>query len=124
LITSVGNLGGFVGPSLIGAAAKGARGIPDGLAMAGVALVLSAALVLLLPGRAADLAKIRLKREVLLAALWLLIQMDVLWPFRSCDLAGLAAHRREMGVPSQLAFGKKMRQSSAENVSTTRTTLT
>jgi ACS family tartrate transporter-like MFS transporter len=57
LINSVGNLGGFVGLSLIGAAAKGARGISGGLAIAGVALFLSAALVLLLPRRAADLAK-------------------------------------------------------------------
>jgi ACS family tartrate transporter-like MFS transporter len=49
LINSVGNLGGFVGPSLIGAAAKGTRGISGGVAMAGVALFLSAAVVLLLP---------------------------------------------------------------------------
>jgi hypothetical protein len=86
VINSVGSLGGFVGPSLIGAAAKGARGISGGLAMAGVALFLSAALVLLLARAGGRPREIRLKREVLLAARWLLIQMDVLWPFRSCVL--------------------------------------
>jgi hypothetical protein len=35
LINSVGNLGGFVGPSAIGALANGARGIYGGLALAG-----------------------------------------------------------------------------------------
>jgi len=51
LINSVGNLGGFVGPSVIGAIATGSTGIYGGLAVAGVALVLSAVLVLLLPRR-------------------------------------------------------------------------
>src|SRR6202171_3475257 len=51
LINSVGNLGGFVGPSVIGAIAKGSTGIYGGLAVAGVALILSAVLVLLLPRR-------------------------------------------------------------------------
>jgi MFS transporter, ACS family, tartrate transporter len=49
LINSVGNLGGFVGPSAIGALANGARGIYGGLALAGVSLFVSATLVLLLP---------------------------------------------------------------------------
>ena len=51
LINSVGNLGGFVGPSVIGAIAKGSTEIYRGLAVAGVALTLSAVLVLLLPRR-------------------------------------------------------------------------
>jgi sugar phosphate permease len=49
LINSVGNLGGFVGPSVMGAVASGARGIYRGFAIAGVSLFVSAALVLLLP---------------------------------------------------------------------------
>jgi predicted MFS family arabinose efflux permease len=48
LINSVGNLGGFVGPSVIGALAHGTRGIYAGLALAGVSLCVSATLVLLL----------------------------------------------------------------------------
>jgi len=51
LINSVGNLGGFVGPSVIGAIAKRSTGLYGGLAVAGVALILSAVLVLLLPQR-------------------------------------------------------------------------
>ena len=51
LINSVGNLGGFVGPSVIGAIAKGSTGVYGGLAVAGVALTLSAVLVLLRPRR-------------------------------------------------------------------------
>jgi hypothetical protein len=50
-INSVGNLGGFVGLSIIGVAASGTRGISGSLAVAGVALFLSATLVLLLPSR-------------------------------------------------------------------------
>ena len=50
-INSVGNLGGFVGPSIIGVAASGTRGISGSLAVASVALFLSATLVLLLPSR-------------------------------------------------------------------------
>jgi predicted MFS family arabinose efflux permease len=50
-INSVGNLGGFVGPSIIGVAASGTRGISGSLGVAGVALFLSATLVLLLPSR-------------------------------------------------------------------------
>ena len=49
LINSVAGLGGFVGPSAIGALAGGTRGIYGGLALAGVSLFASAALVLLLP---------------------------------------------------------------------------
>jgi ACS family tartrate transporter-like MFS transporter len=49
LINSVGNLGGFVGPSAIGALANGTRGIYGGLALVGVSLFVSATLVLLLP---------------------------------------------------------------------------
>jgi ACS family tartrate transporter-like MFS transporter len=51
LINSVGNLGGFVGPSAIGALANGTRGIYGGLAFVGVSLFVSATLVLLLPDK-------------------------------------------------------------------------
>jgi ACS family tartrate transporter-like MFS transporter len=54
LINAVGNLGGFVGPSAIGALANGKRGIYGGLALAGVSLFVSAALVLLLPRMRTD----------------------------------------------------------------------
>jgi MFS transporter, ACS family, tartrate transporter len=49
LINCVGNLGGFFGPSAIGAVAGGSWGIYGGLALAGIALFISSALVLLLP---------------------------------------------------------------------------
>ena len=49
LISSIGSLGGFVGPSLVGAAANGPGGIYRGLAIAGVSFLVSAALALLLP---------------------------------------------------------------------------
>jgi MFS family permease len=49
LIISIGSLGGFVGPSLIGAVANVAGGIYRGLAMAGISFFISAALTLLLP---------------------------------------------------------------------------
>ena len=48
LINSVANLGGFVGPSVIGALAHGRWGIYAGLAIAGVSLFGSAMLILLL----------------------------------------------------------------------------
>jgi MFS transporter, ACS family, tartrate transporter len=53
LINCVGNLGGFAGPSAIGAFAGGSRGIYEGLGFAGVSLFLSATLVLLLPAKSA-----------------------------------------------------------------------
>jgi ACS family tartrate transporter-like MFS transporter len=49
LINSVGNFGGFVGSSVIGALAYGTRGIYAGLAVAGISLFVAAILVLLLP---------------------------------------------------------------------------
>ena len=49
LVTSIGSLGGFVGPSVIGAAAKGAGGIYRGFAVAGISLFVSATLVMFLP---------------------------------------------------------------------------
>lgn len=49
LISSVGSLGGFVGPYMIGAVAMRTGNLYSGLAMAGVPLFVSAALVLLLP---------------------------------------------------------------------------
>jgi len=49
VVTSIGSLGGFVGPSIIGVVAGGAGGLYWGLALAGFALWVSAALVLLLP---------------------------------------------------------------------------
>jgi MFS family permease len=55
LINSVGNLGGFAGPSVIGAVANGKRGIYEGLAFAGISLFVSATLVLLLPGKTKDI---------------------------------------------------------------------
>jgi MFS transporter, ACS family, tartrate transporter len=48
LINSFANLGGFVGPSVIGTLAHGSRGIYAGLALAGVSLFVSALLILLL----------------------------------------------------------------------------
>jgi MFS transporter, ACS family, tartrate transporter len=53
LINSVGNLGSFVGPSVIGAVADGPGGIYRGLALGGISLIVSATLVLLLPKRGA-----------------------------------------------------------------------
>jgi ACS family tartrate transporter-like MFS transporter len=52
LINSVGNLGGFVGPYMIGAIAVRTGSLYAGLAIAGVPLFLAATLVLLLPRRA------------------------------------------------------------------------
>ncbi len=52
LVNSVGNLGGFVGPYMIGAIATKTGSLYPGLALAGVSLFLSAALVLLLPRKA------------------------------------------------------------------------
>jgi MFS transporter, ACS family, tartrate transporter len=49
LISSVGSLGGFVGPYMIGAVAMRTGNLYAGLAMAGVPLFMSATLVLLLP---------------------------------------------------------------------------
>jgi ACS family tartrate transporter-like MFS transporter len=49
LINSVGNLGGFVGPSAVGAVANVAGGLYGGLSLIGVSLFVSATLVLLLP---------------------------------------------------------------------------
>jgi len=57
LINCVGNLGGFAGPYAIGAIAARTGNIYAGLAIAGVALFISAVLVLLLPRRARVLAK-------------------------------------------------------------------
>jgi ACS family tartrate transporter-like MFS transporter len=52
LINSVGNLGGFAGPYLIGAIATRTGSLYRGLALAGVGLFLSATLVVLLPKKA------------------------------------------------------------------------
>jgi ACS family tartrate transporter-like MFS transporter len=52
LINSVGNLGAFVGPYLIGAVAERTGNMRTGLAMVGVWLFISAMLVLLLPKKA------------------------------------------------------------------------
>jgi MFS transporter, ACS family, tartrate transporter len=57
LINSVGNLGGFAGPYMIGAIAMRTGNLYAGLAIAGVSLFISAALVLLLPRSARVLAK-------------------------------------------------------------------
>jgi ACS family tartrate transporter-like MFS transporter len=52
LINSVGNLGGFAGPYMIGAIAMRTGNLYAGLAIAGVSLFISATLVLLLPKKA------------------------------------------------------------------------
>jgi len=57
LINSVGNLGGFAGPYMIGAIATRTGSLYAGLAIAGVVLFISATLVLLLPRTARALAK-------------------------------------------------------------------
>jgi ACS family tartrate transporter-like MFS transporter len=57
LINSAGNLGGFVGPYTIGLIATKTGNLYGGLTTAGVALFISAALVLLLPDGARALAK-------------------------------------------------------------------
>ena len=49
LVNSIGSLGAFLGPFLVGAAANGPAGIYRGLAVAGVSFLFSAALVLFLP---------------------------------------------------------------------------
>ncbi len=56
LINSVGNLGGFAGPFMIGTIAMKTGNLYAGLATAGLALFISAALVLLLPRNAPALA--------------------------------------------------------------------
>ncbi len=57
LINSVGNLGGFAGPYMIGTIATRTGSLYLGLAIAGVPLFMSAMLVLLLPKKARALAK-------------------------------------------------------------------
>jgi MFS transporter, ACS family, tartrate transporter len=57
LINSVGNVGGFVGPYMIGTIAMRTGNLYAGLALAGVPLFLSATLVLLLPRSARALAQ-------------------------------------------------------------------
>lgn len=49
LITSVANLGGFVGPYVVGAISRSTGNLHEGLAVAGVSLFASATLFLLLP---------------------------------------------------------------------------
>jgi len=56
LINSVGNLGGFAGPYMIGAIAMKTGNLYAGLATAGFALFMAAVLVLLLPRKAQALA--------------------------------------------------------------------
>jgi ACS family tartrate transporter-like MFS transporter len=57
LINSVGNLGGFVGPYIIGAVAMRTGNLYGGLALAGIFSFVSAILVLLLPRKVRVLAK-------------------------------------------------------------------
>src|SRR6267378_4521704 len=57
LLNSVGNLGGLVGPYMIGTIAMRTGTLYGGLALAGVFLFVSATLVLLLPRKARALAK-------------------------------------------------------------------
>lgn len=58
LINSVGSLGGFAGPYMIGAIAMRTGSLYAGLAIAGVAMFMSAILVLLLPKRAGTIGTI------------------------------------------------------------------
>ena len=57
LVNSVGSLGGFVGPFVIGVLVNDGRGIYKGLALAGISFFISATLVLLLPKKAQALGK-------------------------------------------------------------------
>ena len=57
LITSIANLGGFVGPFAIGAISDRTGSLYGGLGVAGVSLFVSATLVLLVPRKAIALAK-------------------------------------------------------------------
>ena len=57
LITSIANLGGFVGPYAIGAISDRTGSLYGGLAVAGLSLFVSATLVLLVPRKAIALAK-------------------------------------------------------------------
>ena len=57
LINSVGNLGGFVGPAVIGFISQRTGTLSAGLALSGIPMFLSAALVLLLPKQARTLTK-------------------------------------------------------------------
>jgi ACS family tartrate transporter-like MFS transporter len=54
LINSIGNLGGFVGPYVIGTIAKKTGSTAWGLAFVGAALIVAATLVLLLPRQKSD----------------------------------------------------------------------
>ena len=57
LINSVGNLGGFVGPAAIGFISQRTGTLSAGLALSGIPMFLSAALVLLLPKQTPTLTK-------------------------------------------------------------------
>ena len=57
LITSIANLGGFVGPYAIGAISDRTGSLYLGMAIAGLALFVSATFVFLLPRKAGALAK-------------------------------------------------------------------
>jgi MFS transporter, ACS family, tartrate transporter len=57
LINSVGSLGGFVGPFVVGTVAQYGGRIYKGLALAGISFFISATLVLLLPKKPQTLAK-------------------------------------------------------------------
>ena len=57
MINSVGNLGGFAGPYVIGAIATRTGNLYAGLAIVGISLFVSAVLALLLPKEANASAK-------------------------------------------------------------------
>lgn len=57
LVNSVGSLGGFVGPFVIGVVVNDGRGIYKGLALAGISFFIAATLVLLLPKKAQALGR-------------------------------------------------------------------
>lgn len=58
LVNSVANLGGFVGPSSIGAIAERSGSVATGMAVMGISLFISAALVMMLPRQKAELGRV------------------------------------------------------------------
>ena len=64
LINSVGNLGGFVGPSAVGLITQRTGSFYGGLALAGACLFVSATLALLLPKRGASRLPVPADRHV------------------------------------------------------------
>jgi ACS family tartrate transporter-like MFS transporter len=64
LINSIGNLGGFVGPSVVGWITERTGGFYGGMAFAGVCVFVSATLALLLPKRGASSLAVAFDRRI------------------------------------------------------------